>query len=80
MRIRKHSGTGASPLPGVSESSRNGRACPRCHRFGTFAPNSIVCDRCLGTLPLIFTVAVSSTVTDNGVVVSVRVVVGGEPR
>ena len=81
MRIRKPSGAGASPLPGVNEnSSRNGRACPRCHRFGTFAPNSIVCDRCLGTLPLIFTVTVSSTVTDNGVVVSLRVVVGGEPR
>jgi hypothetical protein len=80
VRIRKPSGAGASPLSGTSDSSRNGRACPRCQRFGTFAPNSIVCDRCLGTLPLIFTVAVAGTVTDNGVVVSVRVVVGGEPR
>ena len=78
MRIRKPSGTDASPLPGVSGNSRNGRACPRCQRFGTFAPNSIVCDRCLGALPLIFTVAVAGTVTDDTVVVSVRVVVGGE--
>jgi len=67
------------PLPGPSES-RNGRACPRCNRFGTFAPNSIVCDRCLGALPLIFTVAVAGTVTDNGMVVSIHVVVGGEQR
>jgi hypothetical protein len=38
---------------------RNGRPCPRCKRFGTFAPNSIVCDRCLGALPLIFTVTIT---------------------
>jgi hypothetical protein len=36
-------------------------------RFGTFAPNSIVCDQCAGALPLIFvTVSVS--------------VIGGESR
>jgi hypothetical protein len=38
---------------------RNGQACPRCKRFGTFAPNSIVCDRCMGALPLIFRITVS---------------------
>jgi hypothetical protein len=30
------------------------RNCRRCHKFGTFSPDSLVCDRCLGTLPLIF--------------------------
>ena len=79
MRIRKPSGHNASPLPGTSES-RNGRACPRCNRFGTFAPNSIVCDRCLGALPLIFTVAVAGSVADDTVVVSISVVVGGDQR
>jgi hypothetical protein len=79
VRIRKPSGPGASPLPGVN-TSRNGRSCPRCTRFGTFAPNSIVCDRCLGALPLIFTVAIASTVAAGALVVSVNVVVGGDPR
>lgn len=53
--------TGASATP----SHRKARRCPRCQRFGTFAPNSIVCDRCTGALPLVF---VTVTVT----------VVGGE--
>lgn len=75
MRIRKPSGHSASPLPGLSEY-RNGRACPRCKRFGTFAPNSIVCDRCLGALPLIFTVAVAST--NGSSFVSITVVFGGD--
>jgi len=65
MRIRKPTGTGASPLPGLSEH-RNGRSCPRCNRFGTFAPNSIVCDRCLGALPLIFVVTITVFVTVGG--------------
>ncbi|MBO0881863.1 MAG: hypothetical protein J2P17_16285 [Mycobacterium sp.] len=38
---------------------RNGMACPRCKRFGTFSPNAIVCDRCVGALPLIFTITVT---------------------
>jgi hypothetical protein len=42
-----------------SNVSRNGRHCPRCTRFGTFAPNSIVCDRCQGALPLVFVVTVT---------------------
>jgi len=79
VRIRKPTGTGASPLPGVS-GSRNGRSCPRCKRFGTFAPNSIVCDRCLGALPLIFSVAVAVTATTGAVVVSVNLVIGGGQR
>ncbi len=79
MRIRKPTGTGARPLPGPSEH-RNGRSCPRCKRFGTFAPNSIVCDRCLGALPLIFTVAVAGSVTAGALVVSINVVVGGDQR
>jgi hypothetical protein len=37
---------------------RNGLACQRCHRFGTYAPTTRVCDRCLGTLPLVFVVRV----------------------
>jgi hypothetical protein len=43
--------------------------CPRCKRFGTFAPNSITCDGCAGALPLVFTivVVVVSTVTVGGV-------------
>jgi hypothetical protein len=65
VRIRKPTGSGASPVPGPSEH-RNGRSCPRCKRFGTFAPNSIVCDRCLGTLPLIFVVTITVFVTVGG--------------
>jgi hypothetical protein len=80
MRIRKPSGPGASPLPGSSGSYRNGKVCPRCKRFGTYAPNSIVCDRCQGALPLIFTVAVASSVTAGALVVSISVVAGGDQR
>ena len=56
MRIRNDSRANASPFPG--SNVRNGRPCPRCKRFGTYAPNSIVCDRCIGALPLVFTVTV----------------------
>lgn len=54
MRIRAHTSGGASAI-----TRRNGQMCPRCKHFGTFAPNSIVCDRCTGALPLIFTVTVT---------------------
>lgn len=50
----------------TQQNARNGRHCRRCHRFGTFAPNSLVCDRCLGALPLIFVVAVTVVVTVGG--------------
>ena len=79
MRIRKPTGADASPLPGPSEH-RNGRSCPRCKRFGTFAPNSIVCDRCAGALPLIFTVAVAGSVTAGALVVSISIAVRGDQR
>jgi hypothetical protein len=40
---------------GVTQKNpRNGRRCRRCGRFGTFAPNALVCDRCMGALPLVF--------------------------
>jgi hypothetical protein len=46
---------------GARKKNRNGQLCPRCRRFGTFAPNAIVCDRCTGALPLVF-VTVTITV------------------
>ena len=79
MRIRKPSGAKSSTRTGMSGTNRNGRACPRCKRFGTFAPNSIVCDRCQGALPLIFTVAVRAT-ESAGVLVSVTITAGGGAR
>lgn len=57
MRIADDSGGSASPRYGARRR-RNGQKCPRCKRFGTFAPNAIVCDRCMGALPLIFTITV----------------------
>ena len=63
MSIRRNAKQNTSPQ--WSPRRRNGQLCPRCHRFGTFAPNSIVCDRCQGALPLVF-------------VVSITVVFGGE--
>jgi hypothetical protein len=42
-------------------NSRSGRRCPRCLRFGRFAPSCIVCDRCADALPLVVTVAISMT-------------------
>lgn len=59
MRIRRTTRRGASPLPGSMRKCRNGTACPRCKRFGTYAPGSVVCDRCLGALPLIFHIRVT---------------------
>ena len=47
-------------------NTRNGRCCPRCHRLGTFAPDSIVCERCADVLPLIFTVTVTVTLAVVG--------------
>lgn len=64
MRIRTTRATCTSPQRG-DWSGRNGQKCPRCKRFGTFVPNSLVCDRCSGALPLIF-------------VVTVTVVIGGD--
>jgi hypothetical protein len=61
MRLRATRPRSTTPRYGVSRR-RNGLKCPRCKRFGTFAPNSVVCDRCLGTLPLIFTVTVTIVV------------------
>jgi hypothetical protein len=56
-------GKRGGPARGVTRKNpRNGRPCPRCHRFGTYAPNALVCDRCLGALPLVFTVRVTVTV------------------
>jgi hypothetical protein len=64
MSIR-NDGSGSTSPPSGGRRPRNGRKCPRCTKFGTFAPNSIVCDRCAGALPLIF-------------VVTVTIVVGGD--
>jgi hypothetical protein len=58
VRIPTNNDKSASPQPRDC-GPRNGRKCARCKRFGTFAPNAIVCDRCLGTLPLVFTVSVT---------------------
>jgi hypothetical protein len=52
-----------SPQSGKRRAD-NGKHCPRCKRFGTFAPHSLICDRCAGTLPLIFTVTVTVVVGD----------------
>ena len=77
MSVRRRSGRSARPRPGVNGSHRNGTLCPRCKRFGTYAPNAIVCDRCQGALPLIFTVRVAATITAGALLVSVDVVVCG---
>lgn len=61
MSIR-NDGTGSARPHSGADGRRNGRKCPRCKKFGTFAPNSIVCDRCLGTLPLIFVVSITVTI------------------
>jgi hypothetical protein len=58
VRIPTNNDKSASPQP-RDRSPRNGRKCPRCKRFGTFAPNAIICDRCLGTLPLVFDVTIT---------------------
>lgn len=58
MSIPTNNENTTSPQPS-NRRRRNGRKCPRCNRFGTFAPNSLVCDRCVGALPLIFTVSVT---------------------
>jgi hypothetical protein len=52
-----------SPQSGKRHTG-NGKNCPRCKRFGTFAPHSVICDRCAGTLPLIFTVTVTVVAGD----------------
>lgn len=57
MRIRSTSQPLTSTRNGGSK--RNGQPCPRCSRFGTYAPNSIVCDHCQGALPLVFIVMIT---------------------
>ncbi|HEX5403520.1 MAG TPA: hypothetical protein VFX16_14600 [Pseudonocardiaceae bacterium] len=64
MSIPNNHSNSATPQPSTP-ARRNGRKCPRCQRFGTFAPHSIVCDRCQGALPLVF-------------IVTVTVVIGGD--
>ncbi len=56
-----------SAASGVTQkNARTGRCCPRCHRPGVFAVDSIVCQRCLGTPPLLVTVRVLVTLTAVG--------------
>jgi hypothetical protein len=50
----------------TQKNARTSRCCPRCHRWGVFAVNSIVCQRCLGKPPLLVTVRVSITLTTVG--------------
>jgi hypothetical protein len=50
----------------TQKNARTGRRCPRCHRWGVFAVNSIVCQRCMGTPPLLVTVSISVTFTVVG--------------
>jgi hypothetical protein len=47
-------------------NARNRGKCPRCHHVGTFAPGSIVCDRCTSTRPPILTVTVTVTLAAVG--------------
>jgi uncharacterized paraquat-inducible protein A len=42
-------------------NTRNRRKCPRCHRLGTFTPDSIVCNRCANTRPSMTAVTVTVT-------------------
>jgi hypothetical protein len=44
-------------------NARNRGKCPRCHRPGTFAPDSIVCDRCTTARPATLTVSITAVVT-----------------
>lgn len=44
-------------------NQRNGSRCPRCHWFGTFAPDSIVCNRCIGAGVPSLTLTVTTTLT-----------------
>jgi len=43
-------------------NARNRGKCPRCHHYGTFAPDSIVCDRCTSAQSATLTVSISCTV------------------
>ena len=47
-------------------NAHTSRRCPRCHHFGTFTPDSIVCDRCAGARPSILTVTVTVTLAAVG--------------
>jgi hypothetical protein len=43
-------------------NARNSGQCPRCHHYGTFAPDSIVCARCTTVRPVTLTVSLTRTV------------------
>jgi hypothetical protein len=61
------SGSSSDRASGVARKNpRNGRKCRRCKKFGTFAPLSLVCDRCLGALPLIFEITIAVIVIGGG--------------
>jgi len=61
------SGTSGARASGVTRKNpRNGRKCRRCKKFGTLTPLSLVCDRCLGTLPLIFEITIIVIVIGGG--------------
>jgi hypothetical protein len=42
-------------------NTRTSGRCPRCHHTGTFAPDSIVCNRCTSVRSLIVTVTITVT-------------------
>lgn len=65
MTIRATHSRSTSTQYGAGQQ-RNGRKCPRCKRFGTYAPNCLVCDQCMGALPLIFVVTITVFVTVGG--------------
>jgi hypothetical protein len=60
VRIRRATGSGASPLPDRNKNN-NEQDYPSWRRVGTVVPSQGVGDRCAGTLPLI--VAVPSVVS-----------------
>lgn len=47
-------------------SDRDYRRCPRCHGIGSFAPDSIVCQRCAQTRSVLAAVTVTVTVLVSG--------------
>ena len=52
MRIRRPTGPGASPLPGLNNNS-NAQNCPRFQRIDTVASSMSVVDWCAGTPTLV---------------------------
>jgi DnaJ-class molecular chaperone len=55
---------GASGVTRMSD--RDYRRCPRCHGIGSFAPDSIVCQRCAQTRSVLAAVTVTVTVLVSG--------------